>query len=200
MKDLKKSVDFLFISKVRIKIIRLFFLNMKTSYHIRGVVREISEEINAVRRELLRLDQIKLLIAEKRGNRTYFTLNKDFPFFNELLSIIYKTYGLGGEIIRCRKEINEIQFAMLTNSYITGEKKEENDLDLIIIGDKINVPALTAAVQRAERQISKEINYSIFKVNEFNLRLKRRDTFILKNFQGYRVVLIGNEDDLSAKL
>ena len=88
MKDLKKAVQYLFVSKVRIKVIRLFFLHPDVPYHIRGVVREISEEINAVRRELLRLEQIKLLKSERKGNRLYFTLLDSFPFYNELLSIM----------------------------------------------------------------------------------------------------------------
>jgi len=43
-------------SKVRIKILELFFSNLKELYHVRGIVREISEEINAVRRELTKLE------------------------------------------------------------------------------------------------------------------------------------------------
>jgi hypothetical protein len=91
MRELQKAVEYLFISKVRIKIVRLFFLHPDVAYHIRGVVREIGEEINAVRRELLRLEQIKLLKSERKGNRLYFVLQMDFPFFDELLSIMYKT-------------------------------------------------------------------------------------------------------------
>jgi hypothetical protein len=195
MKDLKKAVEYLFISKVRIKVVRLFFLHPDVPYHIRGVVREIDEEINAVRRELLRLEQIRLLKSERKGNRLYFTLQTSFPFYDELLSIVYKTYGLGGEIIRCKNELGEIKFALLTKAYTKGIKTDMHDIDLLIIG-KVNVPSLTAAVQRAERQTGREINYTALKDSEFILRKKRRDAFILGILQGSKVMLIGDEDEL----
>jgi len=195
MNGLKKGVEYLFVSRVRIKTIRLFFLRPDVPYHIRGVVREISEEINAVRRELLRLEYIKLLKSERKGNRLYFTLLDSFPFYNELLSMVYKTYGLGGEIIRCQKELGEVHFALLTSAFTKGIRGGSDDIDLVVIG-KVNLPALTAAVQRAERQTGREINYTVLKESEFILRKKRRDAFVMQILQGSKVMLIGDEDDL----
>ncbi len=195
MRDLKKAVEYLLISKVRVKVISLFFLHPDVPYHIRGVVREIGEEINAVRRELLRLEQIGLLKSERRGNRLYFTLQESFPFYNELLSIVYKTYGLGGEILRCKEELGEVKFALLTKSYTKGIKSWVQDIDLVLVG-KVNIPALTAAVQRAERQTGREINYTVLKESELILRKKRRDSFVLSILQGSKIMLIGDEDEL----
>ena len=39
-------------SRVRIKILELFLSDTTEMYHVRGIVREIKDEINAVRREL----------------------------------------------------------------------------------------------------------------------------------------------------
>jgi hypothetical protein len=195
MKDLKKAIEYLFISKVRMKVLRLFFLNPEETYHIRGVVREISEEINAVRRELLRLEHIKLLKSERKGNRLYFSLIEDFPFFDELLSMVYKTYGLGGEIIRCQNELGNVKFAFLTKSFTKRARVSQQDIDVMLVG-KVNVEALTAAVQRAERQTGREINYAVLKESEFILRKKRRDVFLLQALSGSKVMLIGNEDEL----
>jgi len=195
MKDLKKAVEYLFISKVRIKVLRLFFLHPDILYHIRGVVREIGEEINAVRRELLRLEEIKLLKSERKGNRLYFALQGNFPFYNEIMNIVYKAYGLGGEIIRCREELGDIKYALLTKSYTKSVRGGMNEVDLVLIGS-VNVPALTAAVQRAERQTGREINYTVLKDSEFILRKKRKDSFILSILQGSKVMLIGDEDEL----
>ena len=46
----------LFISKVRISILTVFLSNINTPYHVRGLVRMLDEEINAVRRELINLE------------------------------------------------------------------------------------------------------------------------------------------------
>lgn len=195
MRDLRKAISYLFVSRVRIKILRLYFLHPDIPYHIRGVVRQIGEEINAVRRELLRLEHIKLLKSERKGNRLYFTLLDNFPFYNELLNIVSKTEGLGGEIVRAQKELGAIKFALLTRAYTKGIRTGIHDIDLVIIG-KVNIPALTAAVQRAERQTDREINYTVLKESEFILRKKRRDAFIINILQGSKIMLVGDEDDL----
>ena len=45
--------------KVIIKVLELFLSNLDEKYHVRGIVREVKEEINAVRRELERISPKK---------------------------------------------------------------------------------------------------------------------------------------------
>ena len=47
---MKSIFDDIITSKVRVKVLELFFSNLTEMYHVRGIVREIKEEINAVRR------------------------------------------------------------------------------------------------------------------------------------------------------
>lgn len=194
-KNLRAILDSLFISKVRVKILRLFYSHVDIPYHIRGVVREIGEEINAVRRELIRLEEIGLLSSEKKGNRIYFSLCGDFILFNEISGIIHKTYGLGEEVIRNVDELGDVKFALLTKSYIKGIKTGADNIDLLVVG-KIDLDALSTVVQRAERQTGREINYTTFKESDFNIRKKRRDPFIISMLLGSKVMLFGDEDDL----
>jgi hypothetical protein len=80
-------------SKVRIKILELFFSNLKEVYHVRGIVRETNEEINAVRREnKIRKDGV--LRKEPRGNRIYYSVRPEYPFFGDLTSMVAKTTDL----------------------------------------------------------------------------------------------------------
>ena len=53
-------------SKVRIKVLKLFLSDVSEMYHVRGIVRETKEEINAVRRELGRLEKAGFLKKESR--------------------------------------------------------------------------------------------------------------------------------------
>jgi len=51
----------LFISKVRVKLLQIFFDDPNELYYVRQLVRKAGEEINAVRRELNHLEQPGLL-------------------------------------------------------------------------------------------------------------------------------------------
>jgi len=59
-------------SRVRVKLLELFFSDVNEIYHVRGIVREIKEEINAVRINLERLEKAGVLKKETRSNRVYY--------------------------------------------------------------------------------------------------------------------------------
>src|SRR3972149_11920700 len=104
-------------SKVRIKVLELFMSNLGEMYHVRGLVRETKEEINAVRRELERLEGAGILKKEARGNRLYYWVRDDYPFFGDILSIVSKTTGLGSEIISNQKKIGRVNYAMFSGKF-----------------------------------------------------------------------------------
>jgi hypothetical protein len=190
----KEIIKHLFISKVRIKALKYFFFHPDTPIHLRGAVRELGEEINAVRRELTRLERIKLLNTEKRGNRKYFYLDKNFPFYAELLSVFHKSYGLGGELVRNQAKLGDVRFALLTNAFTRGVRSGVHNIDLVLIG-QVNLTELGPIVERAEKQIGKEINYTVLKNSEFQLQKKRRDAFITELMFGSKIMLLGDEEE-----
>src|SRR3989344_3721195 len=101
-------------SRVRIKILELFLFDPGELYHVRGVVREVKEEINAVRRELERLEGAGLLKKENRGNRLYYWVRPDYSFFGDLLAMVAKTKGLGAEIISSKGKLGKVNFIMFS--------------------------------------------------------------------------------------
>ena len=80
----------LFISKVRVNILKLLLLNPGKSFHVRGIVRAVEVEINAIRRELARLEGISLVVKRQSGNRIYYTANTSHLYYPELVSLLAK--------------------------------------------------------------------------------------------------------------
>lgn len=195
MANSRKSLEYLFISKVRIKALRYFFFHPDVPVHLRAAVRELNEEINAVRRELQRLEECRILKAEKRGNRKYFSLNMNHPFFPELLAIMHKSYGLGGEILKNMNSLGEIDFAVLTSAFTRGVRLGMHNVDLVIVG-QIDLSFLSELVSKVEKQMNKEVNYTVLKRSEFELRKKRRDPFVLELLLGSHILLAGTQEEL----
>ncbi len=189
-------IDVFFVSKVRVKIIKLFMLHTSSSYHVRAIVREIDEEINAVRRILQELEEVKMLTSEKNGNRLYYTLNKDFIFFDELLSMVNKEFGIGGKIIKHRVKIGNIKMAILSNSYIQDRKKSETDIDLLIVGSQIDNVYLDKIIKDSELKLKREINYTYLSSLEFESIKRSREDFLMEIINNKKLMLIGDELDL----
>ena len=183
-------------SKVRIKVIELFFSNPKEMYHVRGIVREIGEEINAVRRELGKLEKCGLLKKEPRGNRIYYWLRNDHPFFGDLLSMVAKTTGLGAAVIAARTKIGKISFAMFSGGFVGRViRKHDDEVDILVVGEVV-LPELATLIRAEESKRGKEINYTVMSREELEFRKKRRDPFLSGILAKNRVMIIGNEEDL----
>jgi DNA-binding transcriptional ArsR family regulator len=190
-----RSLEHLFISKVRIKALEYFLLNPNESIHLRGAVRELNEEINAVRRELTRLEEMKIIDAEAKGNRKYFTLNKSHPFRSELMAMMHKTYGLGGEIVANAKKLGEVDFAFLTPAYTKHVFFGNHIVDMVIVG-KVEMSALEQLVKKMEIELEREIHYTVFTNQEFQIRKRRKDQFILDLLFQDLVMILGTKEEL----
>ncbi len=185
-------LDKFFISKVRVKILKLFLLNVNDNYHVREIVRQVDEEINAVRRILAELEGVNFLNSERNGNRLYYRLNKDFEFFNEFISLFNKEFGIGERIIKHKAKLGNIKTAFFTNTYIQGKRKNENDLDLIIIGSNINYIYLEKLIQEYEQNSEKNINYTYLSQQEFDT-YKKNSNFLNNIVNKEKIILIGEE-------
>ena len=75
---------------------RLYFSNPDNEYYLRELERLLETPVSMIRKELLRLEAEGMFLSKKRGNLTYFYLNKSYPLFDELKSIVFKTVGVQG--------------------------------------------------------------------------------------------------------
>ena len=186
--------DFI-ISRVRIKVLKIFFENPHELFYVRQLTRNLDEEINAVRRELNHLDEKGVLKSEKRGNRLYYYLNPSYDFYEDLMSLVAKSDGLGGDIRKNRVKLGKIKFDMLSGKFVRRKERGKNDVDFLIVGEVV-LPELAALVRQEEERRHTEINYSVMKQEEFLFRKERRDPFLLGILSKSRVMIIGDEEGL----
>jgi hypothetical protein len=180
-------------SKTRVKLLSLFLDDVSQMYHVREVVRRVSEEINAVRRELIFLEKKGILKKEPRANRVYYYLDKYYPFYFDLLRIGSKTSGIGADIIENRVKLGKIKYAMLSGKFARKIRENPEDVDLLVVGNVV-VPELSAIVAKEEAIRGHEINYTVMSEEEFSFRKTRRDPFLTSIIYGSRVMLLGDED------
>lgn len=180
-------------SKTRVKLLLLFLDDPGSMYHVREIVRRVNEEINAVRRELILLEKKGILQREPRANRVYYYLDKNYPFYFDLIRLNAKTSGLGADIIKNRVKLGKIKYAMLSGKFVRNIRESEEGVDLLIVGTVV-LPELTLVVKQEEGRRGKEINYTVMTEEEFVFRKKRLDPFITSVIGGSRVMLIGDEE------
>ncbi len=183
-------------SKVRIKLLELFYGNPRQMYHVRGVVREIKEEINAVRRDLSRLESAGIIKREPRGNRVYYWLREDYPMYEDFLSMAAKTTGLGAQLVVNKAKLGKPSFIMFSGRFARQkERKREDEVDILVVGEVV-LPELASMVRAEESRCAREINYTVMSREELEFRKKRRDPFLLGILAASRVMVVGDEESL----
>ncbi len=182
-------------SKARIKILTLFFTYPNEMFYVRQITRETGEEINAVRRELNRLSQAKILHSQQRANRLFYFLNPKHPLYPQLQAAIAKTTGLGLSIYRHRKRLGQIKYAFLSRRLLDHQPYTDKLVDVGFIGQLI-LPEVSALISKYEKIFNREINYTILTLEELRLLTQKRDPFTLRLLIEPKVMIIGNIKEL----
>ncbi len=185
----------LIISRVRVKLLQIFLGSPEKIIHVRELVRQSKEEINAVRRELSHMEKAGMVSKEHRANRLYYSFRKDYPLYFDLLELITKTTGLGGGILRNRTKLGRVKFAMLSGKFARNLPGSAEKVDLLIVGNLV-VPEVAALVREEELRKGREIFFTPMTEEEFAFRKKKKDPFILGILEGGRVMVIGDEEEL----
>jgi hypothetical protein len=183
----------LFISEVRINILKLLLMQPDESYHVRAIVRAVGAEINAVRRELENLHGMNLLRRRQSSNKIFYQVNTSHMFYSDLISLLSKEEGIGSELLTRARDLGNVKYAMLAKPFLRGRESSPLEVDLFMVGD-VRMDVLEEIVKNFQRRTKKELNYSVMTEEEFMFRKRKNDHFIYKVLSQGRAMLIGDEE------
>jgi predicted nucleotidyltransferase len=143
------------------------------------------------------LEREGLFRSEVSGRQKYFRLNQEYPLFDEVRSIVAKTIGAAPVIAQSLKIIEGIEEAYLYGSFARNQQDAASDIDVLVIGTP-RAEALAEAVRKLERQLGREINYTVLTRKEFASRRTRKDAFLENVWHSKRVSLIAPHERLQA--
>ena len=137
--------------------------------------------------------------SEKRANLKYYKINPKCPFYEELKGLFLKTLGAPAVVKGVLKDIEGIDTAFIYGHFAKGQEYSVSDIDLFLVGD-IDEDELLEIFPDLESRLGREINYSIYGLEEFRKKRKEGNAFINTVLKETKVVLLGNPDELCEKL
>ncbi|MBU1863176.1 MAG: nucleotidyltransferase domain-containing protein [Candidatus Omnitrophica bacterium] len=143
----------------------------------------------------MRLEKDGIFISQKKGNLCYYSLNKAYPLFEELRSIVFKTIGIQGVLSKMLRTIPNIDSAFIYGSYAKNETHAGSDIDVFIVGSP-NEDVIVEKINALEKKLKRDINYSIYPHTDFMKKKKARDSFIKDVLSNDKIFLIGTSNDL----
>ena len=177
-------------SKTRQRLLRFFFTNPSARLHLRDIAQKLDIDPSNLSKELRRLEGDGLFNSETNGRQKYFHLNRKYPLFTEVKRIVEKTIGAAALLSESLQRIGEIQEAYLYGSFARNQHDAISDIDVIVIGNPKG-SVLADAIRGLERQLGREINYTVLSPSEFDSRRDRKDAFIEDIWRNERVCLVG---------
>jgi len=150
------------------------------------------EEINSVRRELLNLKTIGAVLSVKRSNKLFYWPNKKFLFFGELVMMAFKSKSFFSELEKYKNKQVGLKKIYCSKNFIYNRSPEtDQEVDMVIVG-KTNFDKIGKMVSREQEKRHREINYMLMEKKEFNLRVARREPFMVDFFLRSPIVVLNN--------
>lgn len=186
----------IFKSKARLSLFRLYYTNPDKEYYLRELERILSTPVSIIRKELVSLERSGMFKLTRKANLCYYSLNKDYPLYEELKNIVFKTVGIQGALKGLLLSIPGIETAFIYGSYAKEQDNAKSDVDLFIIGN-IDEDLLLPGINELEEKLHREINYSLYSRGNFDKKKKEHDPFIENVTENQKIFLIGEEHDIS---
>lgn len=211
----------LFSSETRVKLLNLLLLHADNRYTQAQLASELKMPSAAIGREMANLTQLGLInelivkedikltpapvakeikkvktkTAEKKDKKRvieekkYFFANKSFILYPEIKALFIKSQILSSQNFILNLEKNFQAKLVLLTGFFTNYPEAQTDL--LIVG-QIKKPLFLKLISDLERDLGREINFTIMDETEFRYRQEMMDIFLYNIFEGKKIILVDN--------
>lgn len=189
------SASLLF-GEYRNRILALLMLNSDVSYHVREISRLTDTFPGTLNKELAKLEQMGILKSKRVGNQVQYSADTTCPFYEELASIVRKTFGLSDVLAQALQPLTDrLKVAFVFGSAATGSQTNTSDIDLMLIGD-IQFTDAVEVLYPTQGLVHREINPVVYSLEEWKRRLNENDPFVKDLLDKPKLMIKGGEDEL----
>lgn len=189
-------------SAARVKLMRLFLFHPGVGFDKKGLIQKSKINPSILNAELLLLEKSSFIIKKetvivtetiikkkatknspkkletkvtKKRTMGYF-LNPAFPLLDALQSLLLESELVTVPDLPARfKPAGKIKLFVTSGIFM---RNPDQGLDLLIVGDKLNLSVVQKTIALLESEIGKELQYATFDTAEFLYRIKMYDKLI----------------------
>ncbi len=179
------------------KLLGLLFARTGEGFHLNEIMRLTGLGSASAQRELKRLHESGLILSERIGNVRQFRPNKNSLVYEELTSIVKKTFGLvsvlNSALAPMRKSLN---VAFVYGKTAQEQEASSDAIELLLIGENTTYGELLSRLPVAERILRRKINPNLYSLPDFQRRLRDKQGFILDVLDQRKIFVLGDDTDL----
>lgn len=170
------TLDVIFDSRIRARILKLFLYSPDKNFDLKTIKNTLSIDSALIGKQFKSLAAVKFITVKNINGKKFFTVNKDFDFYNELKELIAKASPASKEkMLKRLKGLGKIKLALISGVFINSDTSRA---DLLVVGDRIKQSRFNKFLKDLEAEVGKEINYALMTTKEFQYRHDMYDRFI----------------------
>ena len=143
---------------MRLKLLLRFFTNAQAQYHLRGLAEEFGDSTNAVRSELMKLEEAGLLESQAEGKRILYRANSKNPFYRDLVKLVGKHLGFEAIAERILERLGDVESAYVVGDYAKGN--DSGTIEVLLVGD-VDQDYLEQLKCKVEGEVGRQINVTV---------------------------------------
>jgi predicted transcriptional regulator len=182
--------------KTRQAVLALLYGHVDKPFYTKQILDAVKIGRGTVQRELKNLTDTGIIIREVQGRQVYYHANEKCPIFNELKSIVRKTFGVA-DVIRqsLASSARKIRIAFIFGSVAKSADDQRSDIDLMVVG-RISFGDVVSLLSPAEEKLAREINPVVYPIAEFKKKVKDDHYFVRTVLEDEKIFVIGDDHEL----
>ena len=175
------------------QVLSLMFGFPERTFFANEIVRLAGVGTGSVQRELLRLSDSGLLLVSKVGNQKHYQANQESPIFDEMRSIVLKTFGAIDQLRTALKELDgKIQLAFIFGPEVHSTAALNPDINMLIVSDDLDYSEVVSGLTEMENRIGRTVHPVLFGRQEFESMKAEENENVLGILRQPRILLTGH--------
>lgn len=186
------TLNAIFGSLAKVKILRLFLFNPETPFLLSEIAYRTQVSSPVVKKELTHLVAVDILrkrvvlknieakshgkLAMKKARGSGYFLNTKFPHLEPLKNLLtVSSVSADGSLVKRFGGVGKLKLVVVSGVFI---QNWDSRVDILLVGDNLNLHRVEHVIRGLEAEIGKEISYSSFETQDFEYRMGIHDRLV----------------------
>ena len=179
------------------QVLGLLYAHPDKTFYTKEILRRTGMGVATIKRELDRMLAAGILRMNKIGNQHHYQANPGCPLYEELLSIVKKTFGIVDVLQHALLPLDlEIDLTFVYGSVAKGEETAESDIDLFIVSESLGYADVMNELTKSEDELGRPVNPSIYTVTQIKDKLQQENAFLTRVMEQPKLWVKGSDDDI----
>lgn len=178
-------------------LLALLLLQPERSWTLQELAQRLHAPASSVHRELSRAERAGLVSRDATARPHRFTAAIDDPLYEPLSELLRRSVGVEGRL-RAALEDAGVIAAALYGSWVSGQRRPDSDIDVLVIGD-VDLRELRRRTRPIAKEAGRKVDLTVLSATEFRRLAGEQSSFIRGVMEAPMTGLVGDLSSITSR-